>query len=132
MGGLHDCYAAPKIIEQSLFHRLESFPRISAKEHTKLRELGDLLMEILGAKEDGYLSGLSYLDASRGIGPIVDKLPYGLQDKWVSSGSWYKEENNGRFPPFTFVTLCATRQRDEMTLALCIKAAAQTLQNQNG
>lgn len=99
---LRDCYAAPEIIEQSLFHRLDSFPRIPAKDHTKLRELGDLLMEIQGAKEDGYLSGLSYLDTSRGIGPIVDKLPYGLQDKWVSSGSWYKEENNGRFPPFIY------------------------------
>ena len=59
-------------------------------------------MEIQGTKEDGYLNGLSYLDTSRGIGPIADKLPYGLQDKWVSSGSWYKEENNGCFPPFSY------------------------------
>ncbi len=99
---LRDCYAAPEIIEQSLFQRLDSFPRISAKDHTKLRELGDLLMEIQGAKEDGYLAGLSYLDTSRGIGPVVDKLPYGLQEKWVSSGSWYKEQNYGRFPPFSY------------------------------
>lgn len=59
-------------------------------------------MEIQGAKEDGYLTGLSYLDTSRGIGPIVDKLPFGLQEKWVSSGSSYKEENHGRFPPFEY------------------------------
>ncbi|XP_035531776.1 uncharacterized protein LOC118338605 [Morone saxatilis] len=99
---LCDCYAAPEIIEQSLFQRLDSFPRIADKDHTKLRELGDLLMEIQGAKEDGYLTGLLYLDTSRGIGPIVDRLPYRLQEKWVSSGSWYKEENNGCFPPFSF------------------------------
>lgn len=99
---LRDCYAAPEIIEQSLFQRLDSFPRIAAKDHTKLRELGDLLMEIQGAKEDGYLTGLSYLDTSRGLRPIVDKLPYGLQEKWVSSGSWYKEDNNGCFPPFSY------------------------------
>ena len=99
---LRDCYAAPEIIEQSLFQRLDSFPKISAKDHTKLRELGDLLMEIRGAKEEGYLMGLSYLDTSRGIGPIVEKLPYGLQEKWVSSGSWYKEDNHGRFPPFDY------------------------------
>ncbi|KAM7373874.1 hypothetical protein PAMP_006564 [Pampus punctatissimus] len=99
---LRDCYAAPEIIEQSLFQRLDSFPRIVAKDHVKLRELGDLLIEIQGAKEDGYLTGLSYLDTSRGIGPIVDKLPYGLQEKWVSSGSWYKEENNSCFPPFSY------------------------------
>lgn len=99
---LRDCYAAPEIIEQSLFQRLDSFPKISAKDHIKLRELGDLLREIQGAKEDGYLTGLSYLDTVRGIGPIVDKLPYGLQEKWLSSGSWYKGENNGRFPPFEY------------------------------
>ncbi|XP_047671761.1 uncharacterized protein LOC125145112 [Tachysurus fulvidraco] len=99
---LHECYAAPEIIERSLFQRLDSFPRISVKDHIKLRELSDLLMEIQGAKEDGYLTGLSYLDTSRGIAPIVDKLPYGLQDKWVTSGSCYKEQNYGRFPPFEY------------------------------
>jgi len=78
---LGECYAAPEVIEKSLFQRLDSFPKISAKDHIKLRELGDLLMEIQGAKEDGYLTGLSYLDTSRGIAPVVEKLPYGLQDK---------------------------------------------------
>ncbi|GAA6111706.1 uncharacterized protein LOC125145101 [Tachysurus ichikawai] len=99
---LHECCAAPEIIERSLFQRLDSFPRISVKDHIKLRELADLLMEIQGAKEDGYLTGLSYLDTSRGIAPLVDKLPYGLQDKWVTSGSCYKEQNYGRFPPFEY------------------------------
>ncbi|KAI4796173.1 hypothetical protein KUCAC02_029408 [Chaenocephalus aceratus] len=99
---LHECYAAPEIIEESLFQRLDSFPKITAKEHTKLRELGDLLMEIQGAKEDGYLTGLSYLDTSRVIGPIVDKLPYVLQDNWVSTGYRFKVENHGRFPPFEY------------------------------
>nr|XP_021331373.1 uncharacterized protein LOC110439581 [Danio rerio] len=98
---LRECYAAPEIIERSLFQRLDSFPRITAKDNIKLRELGDLLMEIQGAKEDGYLTSLLYLDTSRGIAPIVDKLPYGLQDKWVTSGSWYKE-SHGRFPPFDY------------------------------
>lgn len=36
---LCDCYAAPEVIEKSLFQRLDSFPRISAKDHIKLREL---------------------------------------------------------------------------------------------
>lgn len=96
---LPDCYAAPEIIKQSLFQRLDSFPKISAKDHTKLHELEYLLMEIQSTKEDGYLTSLSYLDTSCGIGLIVDKLPYGIQEKWVSSGSWYKK-NNGWFPPF--------------------------------
>lgn len=99
---LQESYAAPEILEKSLFQRLENFPRVSANDHVKLRELGDLLLEIEGAKEDGYLTGLSYLDTPRGIGPIVDKLPYGLREKWVSTGSSYKEENFGHFPPFEY------------------------------
>lgn len=59
-------------------------------------------MELLCAKEDGYLPSLSYLDTARGIEPIVAKLSYGLQEKWISDGSRFKVENNGRFPPFDF------------------------------
>lgn len=99
---LEECYAAPEIIEKSLFERLDNFPKLSTKDNIKLRELGDLLTEILGSKEDGYLTGLSYLDTSRGISPIVSKLPFGLQEKWLSSGSKYKEENKGHFPPFQY------------------------------
>ncbi|KAL2082436.1 hypothetical protein ACEWY4_022254 [Coilia grayii] len=101
---LQECYAAPEIVEKALFTRLEKFPRVSAKENLKLRELADLLMEVQCAKEDGYLPGLSYLDTTRGIEPIVSKLPYGLQEKWISAGSRFKEENGGRFPPFDFFT----------------------------
>ena len=77
---LRECYAAPEIIEKSLFDRLDGFPKISSKDPIKLRQLADLLQEIQGAKEDGYLTGLAYLDTSRGIGPIVEKLPYQLQE----------------------------------------------------
>lgn len=43
---LHDCYAAHEIIEQSFFQIFDSFLKISAKDHTKLREVRDLLVEI--------------------------------------------------------------------------------------
>lgn len=90
---LQECYAAPEIIEKAPFNQLDNFPRVSGKEHTKLRELADLLMEVQCAKEDGYLPALSYLDTARGIEPIIAKLPYGLQGKWISAGSKYKEQN---------------------------------------
>ncbi|XP_067282594.1 uncharacterized protein [Pseudorasbora parva] len=101
---LQECYAAPEVVEKALFMRLDKFPKVSAKENGKLRELADLLMEVQCAKEDGYSPGLSYLDTARGIEPIVTKLPYGLQEKWISAGSRFKEENGGRFPPFEFFT----------------------------
>lgn len=99
---VHDCYVTPEIMERLLFQRLDSFPRLTNRDHAKLHELGDLLTEILGAKEDGYLTGLSYLNTSRGISPISEKLPFSLQEKWLSTGSMYMEKNNGRSPPFKY------------------------------
>lgn len=37
----------------------------------ELYDRKDLLMELLSAKEDGYLPGLAYLDTVRGFRPIV-------------------------------------------------------------
>ncbi|XP_077385858.1 uncharacterized protein LOC144023832 [Festucalex cinctus] len=101
---LDECYNAPEVIENALFKKLDSFPRISNKDNLKLRELGDLLMELLSAKEDGYFPGLSYLDTARGVSPIVEKLPYNLQEKWMVQGSRYKEDYNVSYPPFSFFT----------------------------
>lgn len=52
--------------------------------------------------EEGYLTGLTYLDTVRGIGPIVEKLPHELQGKWLTVGSRFKEEHNTYFPPFDY------------------------------
>ncbi|KAI7808136.1 hypothetical protein IRJ41_016509 [Triplophysa rosa] len=103
---LQECYAAPEIIEKALFERLDNFPRVSGKEQVKLRELPDLLMEVQCAKEDDYLPALSYLDTAHVIEPIVAKLPYGLQEKWIS------------FPPFEFFSkfVCSeARKRNDST-----------------
>ncbi|KAI4883909.1 hypothetical protein NFI96_021124 [Prochilodus magdalenae] len=97
---LEQCYGTPEAIESALFARLESFPKISGRDVQKLRDLADLLLEIEAAKEDCFLPGLSYLDTARGIHPILEKLPYHLQDKWTSYGFKYKEQYQVSFPPF--------------------------------
>lgn len=48
-------------------------------------------MELEAAKSDGYLPGLSHLNTSRGVSPIVQKLPHALQEKWITVGSRCKE-----------------------------------------
>ncbi|XP_067306911.1 uncharacterized protein [Pseudorasbora parva] len=120
---LQECYAAPEVMEKSLFKRLDEFPRISTKDYGKLRDLGDLLMELQSAREEGYLTGLAYLDTARGIGPILEKLPYGLQEKWLSVGSQFKEDNNGHFPPFDYFAdfICheARRRNDPSFILPC-------------
>jgi len=41
------------------------------------------------------------LDTSRGITPLVQKLPYFLHDKWVSLASHYKEAYRVPYPQFS-------------------------------
>lgn len=99
---LEDCYGSPEAIENALLKKVDDFPKISNREHHRLRELGDILLELEAARADGFLSGLNYLDTSRGINPIVQKLPYSLHDKWVSVASHYKEKYRISYPPFAF------------------------------
>ncbi|XP_038155640.1 uncharacterized protein LOC119792876 [Cyprinodon tularosa] len=98
---LEEVYGSPEAIEQALFQKVENFPKITPREPFKLRDLADLMLELEAAKLDGYLPGLSYLDTSRGIQPIVNKLPYNLQEKWMTYGSKYKRDHGVSFPPFT-------------------------------
>lgn len=57
-------------------------------------------MELEAARADGYLPGLSYLSTSRGVSPIVQKLPLNLQEMWIIVGSRYKDQHRVPYPPF--------------------------------
>ncbi len=86
-----------------------------------LRELGDLLQEVVSAKHEGYLPGLLYLDTARGVAPIVDKLPHSLQEKWMTQGSQYKTTHQVAFPPFSFFCDFVSREartRNDPSFAL--------------
>lgn len=76
----------------------KTFQRLQQRNH---RDLTDLLAEQQAAKEDGYLAGLSYLDTSRGTRPIIEKLPYNLEEKWLYHGSKYKQNHIVSFPTFS-------------------------------
>lgn len=76
---LEDCYGSPEAIENALLKKLEDFPKIANRENHRLRELGDILLELEAAKVDGFLPGLNCLDTSRGIIPIVQKLLHARQ-----------------------------------------------------
>ncbi|XP_036818356.1 uncharacterized protein LOC118944195 [Oncorhynchus mykiss] len=76
---LEECYGRPEVIENALLKKIYDFPKLANKDNHKLRELGDILLELECAKVEGYLPGLAYLDTSRGVNPIVEKLPFSLQ-----------------------------------------------------
>ncbi|XP_054872108.1 uncharacterized protein LOC129350233 [Amphiprion ocellaris] len=99
---LDECYVTPEVVENALFKRLDNFPRLTNRDNVKLRELGDLLLELQVAKDEAYLPGLAYLDTPRGVKPIAEKLPTSLQDKWLHIGSKYKQKYDVSFPPFSY------------------------------
>ncbi|KAL1480961.1 hypothetical protein MTO96_050595 [Rhipicephalus appendiculatus] len=84
---LADTFGRPGAIEDALLKRLEDFPKIPCRDNAKLKELGDLLLELEPAKTDPYLAGLSYLDAGRGIKKMVAKLPSGTSRELYVSGN---------------------------------------------
>lgn len=63
----------------------------------------DILAEIEAIKEDpNYSALLSYFDSSSGINPIVNKLPFNIQEKWTMRASNYKTKKSVPYPPFSY------------------------------
>lgn len=98
---IEDSYGSAEVIENALLKKVEQFPRISSRDNLKLRELGDTLLELEAARADGFLPGLTHLNTSRGVNPIVQKLPLYPQEKWITLGAQYKEQNGVYYPPFS-------------------------------
>ncbi|XP_071167095.1 uncharacterized protein [Mytilus edulis] len=99
---LDERYGAPEMLEASLKIKLAKFPTLTNKDNARLYELSDILSEIEYHKENPKLGCLlAYFDSSSGINPIVEKLPYGLQEKWTTRATRYKAKYDVAFPPFT-------------------------------
>ncbi|XP_057705305.1 uncharacterized protein LOC130923571 [Corythoichthys intestinalis] len=113
---LEQCYVSAEVIEDALFKRLDSFSKITTKDYVKLRKFSDLLLEMQCAKAEGDLPGLAFLDTARGVNPIVQKLPFNLQEKWISVGANYKTKHRVSYTPFSvfvkFVTQEANARND--------------------
>ncbi|KAK0131205.1 hypothetical protein N1851_034110 [Merluccius polli] len=105
-----ECYGTPEAVEHALLKKIEVFPKLTNKDNAKLRELGDILLELECAKEEGYLQGLAFLDTAHGVNPIVEKLPYSLQERLITMGSKFKEDHGIAFPPFTLFSQFVRRQ----------------------
>ena len=100
---LDERYGAPEIVEASLNKKLESFPKLSVKDPKRLFDLVDILDEIQGhMKNPAYRDLLSYMNTSRGVIPIVNKLPHNLQERWTTKAAKYKFDHNVPFPPFSY------------------------------
>ncbi|XP_062610035.1 uncharacterized protein LOC134271839 [Saccostrea cucullata] len=100
---LQERYGRPEMVEAALKKKLDNFPKLTTKDMNKLYDLLDILSELESTKcDEHYSHSLSYFDTSTGIIPIVNKLPYALQEKWTNRAATYKKQYGVPFPPLTF------------------------------
>ena len=76
------------------------FPTLTPRDNKGLQELGDLLLELQCAKQDGGLTGLKILDEPAFLKPLLVKLPGDLQSRWQRHAYRYKSPHSVDFPPF--------------------------------
>lgn len=106
---LEQCYGSAEVIEDAL---IDSFPKVTNRDYSKLRKLHDIVMELQSAKTEGDLPGLSFLDTARGVNLIVQKLTYNLQEKWSSVSASYKRNHHISFPPLSVFVDVVSQEAD--------------------
>lgn len=103
---LDERFGRPEMIESSIKSKLQKFCKIGNKNTCRYYELLDILIQIESSKENPeYSSLLAYFDSSSCIIPIIEKLPYNIQEKWTSRASNYKTKHRVPFPPFSFFVM---------------------------
>ncbi|XP_052761778.1 uncharacterized protein LOC128204401 [Mya arenaria] len=99
---LDNCYGSPEKVEASLKLRIRKFPQLTNKDNKRLYELSDLLLEVFSVKKDPqFATQFAAYDSSSAVNEIVCKLPFNMQQKWISHAARYKKEHKVTFPPFS-------------------------------
>lgn len=100
---LDERYGCPELILEAITSKLNKFAKLNDSDSKGLYELSDLVSEIACVKETFQFAPLfSYYDSSVGLAPILDKLPYKLQEKWIARAANYKSTHKVSFPPFSY------------------------------
>ena len=90
------------MVEAALKEKLDSFQTMK-NDYSRLYELVDILCAIESTKGNPqYAALLGYFDSSSGVTPIVNKLPYAMQEKWTYRAAKYKKDHCVTYPPFEF------------------------------
>ena len=72
---LGERFGSTAVITNVHLNKLTTFPALTPKDNKGLQELGDLLLELQCAKEDGGLAGLKILDEPAFLKQVLVKLP---------------------------------------------------------
>ena len=113
---LGERFGSTAVITNVHLNKLTMFPALASKDNKGLQELGDLLLELQCAKEDGGLAGLKILDEPAFLKPVLVKLPQDLQGRWQRHAYRYKTQHRVDYPPFrefaSFIQEIAREQND--------------------
>ena len=113
---LGERFGSTAVITNVQLNKLTMFPALASKDNKGLQELGDLLLELQCAKEDGGLAGLKILDEPAFLKPVLVKLPQDLQGRWQRHAYRYKTQHHVDYPPFrefsSFIQEVAREQND--------------------
>ena len=113
---LGERFGSTAVITNVQLNKLTMFPALASKDNKGLQELGDLLLELQCAKEDGGVAGLKILDESAFLKPVLVKLPQDLQGRWQRHAYRYKTQHHVDYPPFrefsSFIQEVAREQND--------------------
>ena len=74
-------FGSTAVVTQVHLNKLIMFPTLTPKDNKGLQELGDLLLELQCAKQDGGLTGLKILDEPAFLKPLRAKIPSDLQSR---------------------------------------------------
>ncbi|XP_062607729.1 uncharacterized protein LOC134269543 [Saccostrea cucullata] len=100
---LDHMYGRPEMVEASIRQQLENFQPVKSGENKRLYDLLNILIKIESLMTNSvFASSLAYFNSSTGVNPIITKLPFNLQEKWITRASTYKKTNSVPFPPFTY------------------------------
>jgi hypothetical protein len=95
-------FGSNAVITEIHLNKLKDLPKIGFRDNKKLQELGDLLLELQCAKNDGGYRGLRILDEPAYIKPVIVKLPGDIQSRWQKHAFRYKKQHaEVDYPPFS-------------------------------
>lgn len=97
---LGEHFGSTAVITNVHLNKLTMFPVLASKDKKGLQELGDLLLELRCAKEEGGLAGLKILDEPAFLKPVLVKLPEELQGRWQRHAYRFKSQYGVDYPPF--------------------------------
>jgi hypothetical protein len=98
---LGERYRSNIVVTKAHLEKLTNFPKIAFKDHKKLQEFGDLVLELECVKGNGRLQGLKILDEPIFFKPVLTKLPGVIQNRWQRHPFYYNKNNRADYPPFT-------------------------------